>query len=303
MMTNLTTGRKVFFALLIFVVLFVSIVFIRGILKKQDDPNHTFIKPRMELSYFEIKSMTKDTVDMNMNILISNPLPVGIHLNDLDFTIYIAGVEVMKSKYGERFDLDANDSSLITFPVIVENKKLTEVLKKLEAQKLDSTDYRITGTTKVNFISSKERAVDFEITRRGPVIYIPKMVVQKFDIEKFRIKKTQAEVALEIENPNIFPFNFKNTQFEFAIDGDNFVKGDLKDPVNIPAKGKTNVTLLAEINLKEALGATWDGLFKASKTNYSLAFSTVLQSSDKAINNSKVIMVSEGNLKELKEMR
>ncbi len=49
----------------------------------------------MELSFFEIKRLTKDTIDMNMKILINNPLPVGIHLNELDFKIYIAGVEVM----------------------------------------------------------------------------------------------------------------------------------------------------------------------------------------------------------------
>ncbi len=200
-------------------------------------------------------------------------------------------------------DLNANDSSFITFPVIVENRKLTSILKRLEEQKLDSTDYRITGTTRINILNLNERSIDFDLTRRGPVIYIPQMTVQKFDLEKFRLKKTQTEITLQIQNPNIFPIRFNDTHYEFKIEGDDLVKGDMPEAVNIPAKGSATIILPAEINLKEALGTTWDAVFKAAKTNYSLTFSTRLQSSDKAINESKIIMVSEGNLKELKEMR
>lgn len=134
------SNKKIVILIVVVIILLILFFALKWYNKEKKEAYPTFFKPRVEMSLFKIKKITQDITDMDMKLLIDNPLPIGIQLDSLRYKIYIGGVEVIESTYPKTIHLEANDSSYISFPVIMKNKQLQEILKKLENQNIDSTE-------------------------------------------------------------------------------------------------------------------------------------------------------------------
>jgi len=258
-------------------------------------------KPRIEMSYFKVKKFTKDSTDMDMILLVRNPLPFKLLLGNLSYNIYIGGVEVIESKYPASINIEAEDSSLLKFPVIMKNEKLTEILNKLKKQGVDSTEYKIEGNADLNFLLLKNTPYHFNFSKKLPLYIIPKLAVEKIRVKKIGLKHTQLLINCSIHNRNVFPYNFKETVYEIKINGSHLVDGKIDSTINIPAHSKVEITLPADVSLIKALEAGFDSWFKSATTEYDLYFAAKIVADDNAIKDSKVILEAKGKLKDLKQ--
>ncbi|HYG39325.1 MAG TPA: LEA type 2 family protein [Cytophagales bacterium] len=287
--------------LLIFLIGVVVLIFfgINWYKEQKKDPYTTFIKPRVELANFQIKTMTRQKTEMNMNMLIDNPSPIGFKINNLKYKIYIVDTEVMKSTYSKAIKLEGNDSSLISLPVTVYNEKLIRKLEELENKNLDSVNYKIKGQFFTNIPFLKGEPIDFEMEKRLPLYKIPKAKFEKLKIEKLGLNNTKVIIQTKIENPNVFPFKFKETIFKVNIDKDELMKGNIDTVVNIPAKGKVDLNLPAEISIKEVGETAFEMLLKPGDVDYSFYLETKLVSEDNSLKNSLITMEGQGKLQDL----
>lgn len=266
--------------------------------KRKQDPYSTFIKPRLELANFQIKTFTRQKTEMDMNMLIDNPAPLGFKINNLNYKIYIAGTEVMKSTYPKTVELEGNDSALVSMPVTVYNEKLINRLKELEGKNIDSVIYTIKGKFNIDLPFLKE-PIDFNVEKRLPLYRIPKTKFEKAKVEKLGLNETKVNIEAQIENPNVFPFKFKNTFFKVMIDKDKLMEGEIDSTVNIPAHGKVDLNLPVELNLKETGETVFEMLTKPKEVDYSFYFETKIASDENTLKNSQVIMEGQGKLRDL----
>ncbi len=96
----------------------------------------------------------------------------------------------------------------------MKNEKLTNVLKKLENKKADSTDYKIEGNANISFLIFKNKPYQFSFSKRLPLYIIPKLTVEKISFKKVGLKHSEIVLSVQIENPNVFPYNFKQTSYK-----------------------------------------------------------------------------------------
>lgn len=134
-----------------------------------------------------------------------------------------------------------------------------------------------------------------------PLYIVPKVKVEKIKIKEFGFKHSQIILTIEIDNPNVFPYNFKETSYKIKIDNDQLVSGTIDNTINIPAKGKTIINLPADVSLNEAIETGFDSWFNSANTEYSLFFNTKIVADDSAIKDSQVILEAKGILEDLKE--
>ena len=111
------------FILLLLLLLIISYFAYRWYQQKKNDTEAGLFKPDVQMSIIKINSITPETTDMEIKLLIDNPIPAGVTMRNLKYKIYIAGTEVMHSTYGETVTLKGNDSSFISLPVLVAIKK------------------------------------------------------------------------------------------------------------------------------------------------------------------------------------
>ncbi|MCU0353677.1 MAG: LEA type 2 family protein [Cytophagales bacterium] len=293
--------KTVVWVLLVVAVAVVGYLGVSWALRSEEDPQATFVKPRLEIGNFQITSLEKEQTKGNLIVLVDNPAPVGFRADSLAYTVYIAGEEVMRSLYPKPVELEATDSSTVRLPVTVQNEKLIRTLKLLEKKGVDSADYTIKTQVYANLPLLEGKPLDFEITKKLPVFRLPEVKIVSADLDKLGLNQTKFTVKAEITNENNFPYVFRDTHYRMTLNGEEFTEGSLPETVNIPAMGKATVELPVEVKAKEAFKTGFRLLDKDKKNTYEFVFQAKIvdREGDKSFQDSQIKLQSQGDLREL----
>ena len=230
------------------------------------------LKPRLEMSRIELSDVSDEAIKMNIHLLIDNPLPVSFTAKKVDYTIYINNEEVMRSAYEKTIEVKSEDSTEISLPARLEVKKLTRLLKRLEAKHIDSADYRVVSTFALNVPIAGERTFTSTQTKRMPAFHIPEFKIIDIDLGKLGLKTTDVAAKISCENKNKFPFEIHNTHYSVTIDGKTIAEGDQPQPIRIRAQATTPFVLPTTVKPGQSLGLLPKMLFDKKGTKVIVAF-------------------------------
>lgn len=256
------------------------------------------LKPRLELSRFDLTNVTDESVQMNMHLLIDNPLPVGFKARKVDYTLYINNEEVAKDAYNKTIDVKSQDSTLLSLPATLYTKKMVSVLKRLEAAGTDSTDYRVRTTFDLDVPIAGERTFTVSQSIRGPVVYIPEFKIADIDLGKFVLNRTDVATKIVCTNKNKFSFNITDTHYSVTINGKQIAEGDQPQPILIKQQGSTPFVVPMTVKPGQSLGLLPKMLFDKKDTPVEVAFRCKIldKSANPMFNESKVVTTIKGSL-------
>lgn len=230
------------------------------------------LKPRLELSRFDFTNFTDDAIQMNMYLLLDNPLPIGFKAKRVNYSFYIANEEVVKDAYEKAIEVKPQDSTLIALPAKLLSKKLIKVLKRLEASGTDSTDYRITTVFDLDVPIAGERTFSVSQSIRAPVYHIPQFKVADIDLGKFGLNRTDVAATIICTNKNKFPYNITDAHYSITIDGKCIAEGDQPQAILIKKSGTTPFVLPVTVKPGASLGLLPKLLFNKKDTPVELVF-------------------------------
>ena len=262
------------------------------------------LKPRLEMSRFEISDVSDEAIRINMHLLIDNPLPVGFTAKKVDYTIFIDNEEVIESAYEKTITVKSQDNTLLTLPARIAVKKLTKLLKRLEAKHIDSADYRIRTKFDLDVPIAGERTFTVTQSKRLPAFYIPEIKVLDIDLGKFGLKNTDVAAKVACHNKNKFPFEIHDTHYSVTIDGKPIAEGDQPRPIRIRAQATTPFVLPTTVKPGQSLGLLPKMLFDKKDTKVVVAFRCKIIDKGKnpMFNNSKFSSTIRGTLAELTKL-
>jgi LEA14-like dessication related protein len=253
------------------------------------------------MSSFQITNLTKEETKGTMKVLIDNAAPVGFKADSLSYQIYMAGAEVMRSTYPKPIKLEANDSSLISLPVTIDNQKMLAKLKEFKNEGTDSVEYTMKAQVHTDLPFFKNKPLNLTFSKKMPAYIIPDVRLVDTDLDKLGLNQTKMTAKVEIKNPNAFAYRFKQTTYRINLEGKEFAEGRIDTMINIPANGKTVLELPMEVTLKEGLKAGVKMLTKPEEVDYSFSFRTKLvdQKGNKTFQDSRMVMTGQGKMNEL----
>ncbi|MBO0935219.1 LEA type 2 family protein [Fibrella sp. HMF5335] len=256
------------------------------------------LKPRLELSRFDLSDVSDEAVKLNMYLLIDNPLPVSFTAKKVDYTIFINNEEVMKSAYEKTISVKSQDSTLVTLPARLEVKKLTSLLKRLEAKGIDSADYRVVSIFALDVPIAGERTFTNTLSKRMPAYHIPEFKIIDIDLGKLGLKTTDVAAKIECRNKNKFPFEIRDTHYSVTIDGKPIAEGDQPQPIRIRAQANTPFVLPTTVKPGQSLGLLPKMLFNKKDTKVEVAFRCKMidRSKNPMFDGSKFVSTIRGTL-------
>lgn len=261
------------------------------------------LKPRLEMSTLEITSIDDDRIKLNVKMLIDNPLPVGFKAKGLKYTVLMANTPVVEDSYAKPIEVKSGDSTLITLPMEVINKKLMTVLKTLDRKDIDSTTYTVRSQFDLDVPILGERTFTQTITRRLPTFYLPKIKVDDLDFGKLGLKRTDVAAKVSVTNENRFPFNFTDTHYTVTIDGKEIAEGAQPEPILIKKQATTPVVFPVKVKPGQTLELLPKMLFDKKDTPFlvTLRCKLIDKSGNSAFNNSQMNTVIRGTLADFKK--
>lgn len=261
------------------------------------------LKPRLEMTTLEITDIDDDQIKMNVKLLIDNPLPVGFKANRLAYMILMANTPIIEDAYEKPIDIKSGDSTVVTLPMHLMNKKMMTVLKTLDRKNIDSTTYTVRSRFNLDVPILGERTFTTTITRRLPTFYLPKIKVQDIDFGKLGLKRTDVAAKVAITNENKFPFQFTDTYYTVSVDGKEIAEGHQPEPILIKKQATTPVVFPVTVKPGQSLALLPKMLFDKKDTPFLVTFRCKLidKSGNLAFKNSKMHTVIRGKLADLKK--
>ncbi|MFD2570612.1 LEA type 2 family protein [Spirosoma soli] len=261
------------------------------------------LKPRLEMSNLEITNIDDDQVDMNMQMLIDNPLPVGFKAHKLRYTVYMAKTPIIEESYEKPIEVESGDSTLVTLPAKLLIKKLNTVLKTLDKKDIDSTTYGVRATFDLDVPILGQRTFTQSFEKRLPTYYIPEIKVEDIDFGKLGLKQTDVAAKVNVVNKNKFPYNFTDTHYTVSINGKQIAEGDQPEPILIKAQGTTPVVFPVTMKPGRTLGLLPKMLFDKKDTPFLVTFRCKIIDKDNssAFSKSKMNATIRGTLADFKK--
>lgn len=286
----------VLLAILLFVL---GVQLVRWGQARATDPDASFIEPTLLVTNIQITDHNPNETHLVLDLQLVNPAPIGLALDSLQYSLGIEGVEVIHSTYAKRIQVKANDTASISFPVVVDSKKLVNRLKQLEAQGLDSVHYNTDVGFQLSALGAKP--LELHTSSYAPLVKLPKVAFQDPHIDKLGLKNSAFTIDMAFFNPNVFAFDIKKTRMKLRTGDGQVFETQIDSAIHVPKQDTVLIHLPVDLALGKLIKAAFGALVKPEKTHFSYDLSFIIISKEHALNNSAVVITGEGVVADLEK--
>tara|TARA_R110002124_G_scaffold246632_1_gene411735 strand:+ start:419 stop:1342 length:924 start_codon:yes stop_codon:yes gene_type:complete len=262
------------------------------------------LKPKVEMGIGHITNLTDSTVDVSLNLLIHNPLPIGFDFEGFDYFVLMNGVKIVENNHRKPVALKANDSTVVALPTQLKIKNLSNEGDEEAAMGEDSADYHFEAVFFLKKPFLGKDSLVLAVDKRMPLYRLPKVEMVGYDVEKFRLSKSEIVLQLKFTNRNTFPVQFKNPSYVVDLGKQKgFAKGSVAGNTHVKEKSSEIYEIPLEVDMGKTVKAALEVIFKGKDVPYTLYFKSKLASDNDIFKDSDVNLVVDGEVKDLDTMK
>jgi len=267
--------------------------------KSKPDPV-TGLKPHVEMSIARISDVTDSTIKIDLKTLVYNPLPVGMHLKNINYVVKMNGKTIVEDHYNKPLEVKATDSSLLTLPAKVKIRNLRVEGDEVAAKGQDSADYHF--KTILHFEKSflgKDSLV-LEMDKRLPLYRIPMIKMAGYDFKKLGLKESDIVVKVEVTNLNPFSLEFQDPKYAMDLGKQKrFAEGAVTGITKVKSKSKHIYEIPLSVSLGKVIKAGAQMIGKGKELPFTFYFKSKIKSENDVLNNSDINLIMDGELKDV----
>jgi LEA14-like dessication related protein len=289
------------FKWIIIVLLLAGVGIAAGYFFKKSKPDAvTGLKPHIEMSIARISDVTDSTIKMELKTLVYNPLPVGMHLKNINYVVKMNGKTIIEDHYDKPLEVKATDSSLLTLPAKVKIRNLRVEGDETAAKGQDSADYNF--KTILHFEKSflgKDSLV-LDIDKRLPLYRIPMIKMAGYDVKKLGLKESDIVVKIEVTNLNPFSLEFQDPVYAMDLGKQKrFAEGAVQGITKVKSKTKDIYEIPLSVSLGKVIKAGGQMIGKGKELPFTFYFKSKIKSESEVLNGSDMNLVMDGELKDV----
>jgi LEA14-like dessication related protein len=192
--------------------------------------------PRVQIVSADITRLSFTDADLLFDVKVTNSNPIGIIMEGFEYDFLIEGEPFIRGKQHGRVQIEANDSSIVPFPLSLGYSSVYRTVALLRDRESAEYTLRLTLFFEVPVLG----VVEVPVEHKGefPLLRLPAIAPYAVRVE--RIGLTSADLLLEIgvENPNTFSFEASLFRYELIINERKWVSGSMREIV-VQAKQKS----------------------------------------------------------------
>lgn len=288
------------------IILFVLILGAAGwfLYNKQNANPISGLKPRLEMATVRVDGITDSTMDLTIDLLLHNPLPVGLDVADMAYEVRMNETVIVKDEYAKPFVVKASDSSSLNIAAQLNLKKLIAEINEQDRLGKDSADYHFEGIFHLRKPFLGKDTLRLAMDKRAFVYHLPEIKVVGFNLEKFRLSQSEVLLRLQVTNTNPFAIEFKNPTYSIDLGKQgNVLEGSNPGGTKVGKNGTETFEVPFSVDMGDMLKTGGQMLFQGNSLPFKLRFKCKLASDNEMLNNSDLNYVVEGDMEDLKELQ
>ncbi len=272
--------------------------------KKENANPESGLKPRIEMGVARISAITDSTLDLSLDLLVHNPLPVGLDIESMAYTVRMGETTIVENEYAKPFVVEGRDSSTVNVAAQLNLLNLIEEINKQDRLGNDSVDYHMEGILNLRKPFLGKDTLRISRDMRMEVYHLPEVEVLGFDLEKFRLNKSDITLKLKLTNKNSFPLEFKNPTYSINVGKqDQLLKGSTSGGTTVQAKSTDTYEIPFKLDMGDLVKTAGQLLFQGKDLPFKLNFKCTLASPNEMVNNSTLNYIVDGELRDLEELK
>lgn len=234
-------------------------------------------KPEVSVNSVEISAISFQDITLDMELLVSNPNPIGIDLESFDYDLQIEEASLVKGDAKDGLYLAANDSSVITIPLTVDYKDLYQLVSSMQEQ--NESAYRV--DTGFNFMLPILGEQRIELSHEGkfPNVRFPRFSFENLYVKSLGLMGADLVILMNVENPNAFDVGLNEFMGVLEINNEKWAELTTTKAVDFPAGEKGELGFQFRLEFLSMGRTVRDLLSKNQSLNYEFGGNILLNSS------------------------
>ncbi|MPR33133.1 LEA type 2 family protein [Salmonirosea aquatica] len=297
---NLSQTTKVLLLILLLVLIGVAAWYLY---KEKNGNPVSGLKPRIEMGVGRINNFTDKTIDLTLNLLVDNPLPIGLDIEDFSYSVQMDGDTILENNYTEPLRIESRDSTVVTLPSQM-NISTLKAVNERAATGRDSADYHFAGVFHLRKPVLGKDTLRLSMDKRLPRYRLPQVEVVGYDMKKFGLSESKIVLQLKFKNRNAFPIEFKDPAYEVDLGSQkSLAKGTVAGVTQVSGGSEEIYDIPLAVDMGDLLKSIGQLIGQGKSLPFKLNFNCTLSSDNEMFKNSDVNLIIEGDLEDLQKIK
>jgi LEA14-like dessication related protein len=202
---------------------------------------------------------------------VSNPNPVGVHLNDISYHLTINGEPFISGRLDQGLTLTASGTAPMEIPVTIGYLDIFNTLSRFIQS--DALDYRLGGSAGVGPLR-----IPFLTSGTLDVPRMPTISVDRISVDRIAYAGASLTLVLGLQNPNAFAMNMDGLEYAARLGDLELAKGVARDVAALAKNGRSSMDVAVDLNFFE-LGRGAQALLNGSSAHCHLSGNMLVKTS------------------------
>ncbi|MFC1713073.1 LEA type 2 family protein [Candidatus Poribacteria bacterium] len=222
--------------------------------------------PQVDFGGAKITGLSFDTADLLFDLKIRNPNSVGLTMAGFDYDFLINGNPFLNGNQSKGLKIAAGGESTVQLPLSLRYVDLYQTFQSLKDQ--DSSTYQMDFG--FAFDLPVLGRVNIPVSKSGdiPLLKLPKISLDTLSLNNLGLTGADLMLKVRLDNPNAFSMLLQKFQYEFDVDGRNWISGYTEAPTQITENGQGFVEIPIYLNLIEMGRSVYQILAGNADLNY-----------------------------------
>jgi LEA14-like dessication related protein len=205
--------------------------------------------PEVDFAGAKLTGLSFDAADLLFDLRIRNPNPVGVKMAGFDYDFLINGNSFLKGEQRETLRIQAEGESTVQLPLSLNYEDLYQTFQGLRNQ--DASTYQIRFG--LSFELPVLGVVDVPLSKTGefPMLKLPKVKLAALKLESLTLAGADLLLRVQLDNPNAFSMLLEKLQYQFEVNGRNWVSASAEKTTQVAEKGQGFIEIPISLNLLE----------------------------------------------------
>jgi LEA14-like dessication related protein len=204
-------------------------------------------QPTLEAGKVNLRHLSFEAADLALTVNITNPNPIGVTLNGFDYDLKIEGASLFKGNQASNQTIAAGGKSRLEIPVTLIFKDAYNAVQTLKNR--DSAGYQISCGLMFDLPVVGKVRVPASQSGHLPLVRLPRLKIQSLKVRKMSLTRADLELTLGVSNPNAFSFAMKKLDYDFAVNGLSWAKGEAAESASVSAGSDRAIRIPVSLSL------------------------------------------------------
>jgi len=206
-------------------------------------------EPVITLQSVEIAGIDINGVQLLCKVEVNNPNPFDITFPETDWSFFINNNSFASGNIKNNQRIRARGSGIIEVPVSIDYINFFNSFRSFKGSK--QAAYKLTLAVKIPIPVFEDRVWNLEYNGDFPLPQQPRFSSPSMRIENAGLNRADVVISINVENPNVFPLPAPVINYDFSINRNSFIRGEMANNRTLPPSSTTPLTLRLQISFTD----------------------------------------------------